>query len=131
MQPLTVERTAVGGTDLLVAEGEIDIGSAPRLISALSDVVLSNAQALVIDLTEVSFMDSTGLALMLNAQRRVTRRGHEFAIACPEGPVRRVFEVTDMLDTLCVRTDRHAALETVAEDVRQPAPLIGPRSNDG
>ena len=45
-------------------------------------------------------MDSTGLALLINAHRRLTRRRKGFAVVCPPGPLRRVFEITDMVDTL-------------------------------
>ncbi len=44
-------------------------------------------------------MDSTGLALLMNAHRRVTRRGHGFAIVCPGGPLSRVFEIADMVES--------------------------------
>ena len=45
-------------------------------------------------------MDSTGLALLINANRRLTLRRKGFAVVCPPGPLRRVFEITDMVDTL-------------------------------
>lgn len=56
-------------------------------------------RALVVDLSDVCFMDSTGLALMLNAARRLTRRQLGFAVACgPAGPVRRAFDVAGLDD---------------------------------
>ena len=70
-------------------------------------------------------MDSTGLALLLNAHRRLTRRDKGFAVACGEGPVRRVFEVTDMLETLTVRPDRPSAIQAalgVADASPSPPP---------
>ena len=45
-------------------------------------------------------MDSTGLALLINANRRLTLRRKGFAVVCPPGPLRRVFEITDMVETL-------------------------------
>jgi anti-sigma B factor antagonist len=106
---LAVERTATDGVDVLAVEGEIDVASSPRLIAALNEAVTENEGPLVVDLTRVDFMDSTGLALLLNAQRRVVRRGHGFAIVCSAGPLLRVFEVTDMVDMLRVRPDRKSA----------------------
>ena len=109
MQPLAVERTSREGVELLLVEGELDIASAPRLISAMNGAVQEALRSLVVDLSEVEFMDSTGLALLINAHRRLTRRRKGFAVVCPPGPLRRVFEVTDMIETLHVCPDRDSA----------------------
>ena len=54
-------------------------------------------------------MDSTGLALLINARRRVVRRGQGFAIICPAGPIARVFEIADMVESLRVFSDGESA----------------------
>ena len=109
MLPLAVERTSRDGVDVLLVEGEIDVASAPRLIAALNDAVAEAARSVIIDLTSVGFMDSTGLALLINAHRRLAVRRKGFAVVCPAGPLRRVFEITDMVDTLRVCPDRETA----------------------
>jgi anti-sigma B factor antagonist len=109
MQPLAVERTSRDGVELLLVEGEIDIATAPRLLGALNEVVPEALKSLIVDLTSVAFMDSTGLALLINASRRMTRQSKGFAVICPPGPLLRVFELTDMVDTLNVRADRESA----------------------
>lgn len=109
MLPLAVERTSQEGVDVLFVEGEIDVASAPRLIAALNDAVAEAARSVIIDLTSVGFMDSTGLALLINAHRRLAVRRKGFAVVCPPGPLRRVFEITDMVDTLRVCPDPETA----------------------
>jgi anti-sigma B factor antagonist len=109
VQPLAVERTSDEGVELVLVEGELDIATAPRLISVLNRAVQEALQSLVVDLSDVDFMDSTGLALLINAHRRLTRRRKGFAVVCPPGPLWRVFEVTDMVDTLHVCPDRSSA----------------------
>ena len=109
MLPLAVERTSRDGVDVLFVEGEIDVASAPRLIAALNEAVAEAARSVIIDLTSVGFMDSTGLALLINAHRRLAVRRKGFAVVCPAGPLRRVFEITDMVDTLRVCPDRETA----------------------
>jgi anti-anti-sigma factor len=111
MQGLRVERGSDGEVELLAVSGEIDIASAPRLISSLNEALGECDSPVVVDLTEVGFMDSTGLALLLNAHRRLARRGQGFAVVSPGGPVRRVFTVTDMADTLRVHPNREAAVQ--------------------
>ena len=109
-QPLAVERTRADGYELLAAEGEIDVATSPRLIAALNEAVTDSTGSFFIDLSAVGFMDSTGLALLVRAQRRMRRRGRGFAVVCPEGPVRRIFEITAMIGILQVRPRRETAL---------------------
>jgi anti-sigma B factor antagonist len=107
--PLAVERSRNDGYDLLTVEGELDIATAPRMLGALNEAIADMDAPLVVDLTDVVFMDSTGLALLMNARRRVVRLGHGFAIICPTGPIARVFEIADMVDSLRVCPDRETA----------------------
>jgi anti-sigma B factor antagonist len=109
MQQLSMERNSSGPVELLEVTGEIDIASASRLISGLNEAVGDCDRPVVVDLSAVDFMDSTGLALLLNAHRRLARRDQGFAVVCQDGPVHRVFEITDMLGTLNVRPDRESA----------------------
>ena len=109
MQPLAVERSSQDGVEVVHVEGEVDIATASRLISVLNSSVADAIKAVVVDLSKVGFMDSTGLALLINAHRRLSLRRKGFAVVCPPGPLRRVFEITDMVDTLHVCPDRETA----------------------
>ena len=104
-----MERTSRDGVELVLVEGEVDIATAARLISVLNSSVAEAIRAVVVDLTQVGFMDSTGLALLINASRRLRLRRKGFAVVCPPGPLRRVFEITDMIDTLRVCPDQESA----------------------
>jgi anti-sigma B factor antagonist len=119
VQALAVERSSDHGIDFVAVEGEIDIATSPRLIGVLNDAVGRSEGPVVVDLTKVGFMDSTGLALLINAHRRVMRRGFGFAVICPPGPLQRVFEVTDMVDTLQVRPDRDGAVDAALRPKRR------------
>ncbi len=103
-----MERTSQDGVETLVVEGEVDIATASRLLSVLNSSVAEAIKAVVVDLSHVGFMDSTGLALLINANRRLSVRRKGFAVVCPPGPLWRVFEITDMVDTLHVCPDRKA-----------------------
>jgi anti-sigma B factor antagonist len=93
---LEVDPRTVGDAVVLAVRGEVDITNKRTMRAALERAIADAERAVVVDLSNVSFMDSTGLALMLNAARRLTRRRLGFAIACPEGPVRRAFDVTGL-----------------------------------
>lgn len=109
MTPLEVERSRSDGYVLLTVEGELDIATAPRMIAALNEVLADMDVPLVVDLSDVVFMDSTGLALLMNARRRAMRNGQGFAIVCPDGPISRLFEIADMVESLRVRPDKDSA----------------------
>jgi anti-sigma B factor antagonist len=109
VQPLAVERRSEDGVELVLVEGEVDIASASKLISVLNSSVAEAIKSVVVDLTHVGFMDSTGLALLINARRRLSLRRKGFAVVCPPGQLRRVFEITDMIDTLHVCPDWESA----------------------
>jgi anti-sigma B factor antagonist len=109
LQPLAVERRSQDGIELVLVQGEVDIATAARLISVLNSSVAEAIKSVIVDLTRVGFMDSTGLALLINANRRLSLRRKGFAVVCPPGPLRRVFEITDMIDTLHVCPDRETA----------------------
>jgi anti-sigma B factor antagonist len=104
-----VERTSQDGVELVLVEGEVDIASASRLISVLNSSVADAIKAVVVDLTRVGFMDSTGLALLINAHRRLSLRRKGFAVVCPPGQLLKVFEITDMIETLRVCPDQESA----------------------
>jgi anti-sigma B factor antagonist len=104
-----VERRSQDGIELVLVEGEVDIATASRLISVLNSSVAEAIRSVVVDLSRVGFMDSTGLALLINANRRLSLRRKGFAVVCPPGPLRRVFEITDMIETLHVCPDRETA----------------------
>jgi anti-sigma B factor antagonist len=107
--PLAVKRSRSDGYEVLSVEGELDIATAPRMLAALNEALADIASALVVDLSKVVFMDSTGLALLMNARSRVVRLGKGFAIVCPGGPISRVFEIADMVESLRVCPDRESA----------------------
>jgi anti-sigma B factor antagonist len=118
MTPLAVERSRVDGYELLTVEGELDIATASRMIASLNEAIAEVETPLVVDLTEVVFMDSTGLALLMNARRRMVRLGHGFAIICPNGPIARVFEIADMVESLRVCPDQESARLAATQPAR-------------
>ena len=88
------------------------------MIAALNEAFAELSTPLVVDLSSVDFMDSTGLALLMNARRRVVRLGQGFAIVCPGGPISRVFEIADMVDSLRVCRDRESARLAATQPAR-------------
>jgi anti-sigma B factor antagonist len=73
--------------------GEIDLGTAPRLKQAV-DAYARTAQTLTIDLREVTFIDSMGMAALVRAQHRAVARGGRLQLVAPPERVLAVFRLT-------------------------------------
>ena len=84
------------GTIVLEVAGELDGSTKHVLRKALEGALGRARRAVVVDLCSVTFMDSTGLALMLNAARRLTRQRMGFAIVVDDGPVKRAFQIAGL-----------------------------------
>jgi anti-sigma B factor antagonist len=107
---LEVDISRVDGTHVLALRGELEMASALGLAGPLADIAGAGEGPLLLDLSDLMFMDSTGMSVLLNARRRLTRQGRSMAIVCPGGAVRKVFELTNTVDTLHVHPSREAAL---------------------
>ena len=77
--------------------GEIDLYTAPRLHSELmSALAASTPVQLVVDMTGVEFCDSTGMNVLLAAQRRAREAGGDLQLASPRPAIRKVLQVTGL-----------------------------------
>lgn len=99
---LEIRRTGDGdGLAMLTLHGELDLGSAPSLEQALSDFQgPAGCQRLVIDLGNLRFMDSTGLALMVRAEQTAQDHGYQLVFRPGSHQVQRLLELTGVIDRL-------------------------------
>ncbi len=88
------------GRVVLTISGEVDVVSVPRLRAAMADVV--GHADVVVDLSGVSFCDSSVLRLLVDAQRDSAAADHVLEVAHPSGPVRELFEVSGLRGVLHV-----------------------------
>jgi anti-anti-sigma factor len=99
---MTVECRTVGHRTVLAVSGEVDIASSPSLRSAVETAFDAGAHDLWIDLCDTTFMDSSGLHVLLDTHRIAEGPGGRLTIVCPPGNVRRVFDLTGVFKTLRV-----------------------------
>jgi anti-sigma B factor antagonist len=109
------EETVDDRTIVLAAAGEIHVSTAPELSERLNAAIASGRTRLVLDLTGVEFIDSTGLSVLLNALRRLTRRQGALALVCTNPTVLRLFEITRLDSTFDIVATRDEALEHVGD----------------
>jgi anti-sigma B factor antagonist len=122
-QILLTEESPDEQTHVLNVRGEIHVSTAPEFSLRLNEAISVGKTAVVLDLTAVEFIDSTGLSVLLNGLRRVTRRQGRLALVCCNPTVLRLFEITRLDSTFDIFDSRDAALA----HVRQP----GGGSSDG
>jgi anti-anti-sigma factor len=105
---------ARSGTVVLELAGELDLAVGPRLRSLVDDAAGERPQLLVIDVTEVAFMDSSVLREFLRAHREAADAGGRLVVAGAQSTVRRLLELTGTTELFELAESRDAALETGA-----------------
>lgn len=97
LAPLTLERRGTAAQPVIVARGEIDVATSPILRSELTSALALQPREVTLDLRDVSFVDSSGLGVMVGALKRLRETGGErFAIVDAQDSVRKVFDITGL-----------------------------------
>src|SRR6187399_1981851 len=100
MLPFKVERQQSNGRVRVIVHGELDMETGPRAEEEIRRAEGDKPDVLVLDLREVSFFDSTGLQLVLDADVRAREEGRTFIVALGNGEPRRVLELADVTGRL-------------------------------
>lgn len=104
-------RTAVHGDRVVVSVGgEIDVYTANSLREALTRVIGPGRADLIVDLTEVTFMDSTGLGVLIGSVRQVREHGGRVQLVVAEGNVVNLMRITAVTQVFTVHESLEAAL---------------------
>jgi anti-sigma B factor antagonist len=86
----------LGKHTVLAARGEIDIAAVPTFRDQLRRLVEDGTSSIVIDLTDVRFIDSAGLRVLVDGLTRARRRDADLRVACPSASLRRTFEISGL-----------------------------------
>jgi anti-sigma B factor antagonist len=79
--------------NVLALEGEIDLHVSPNIAASLNMMIEKKLSPLVVDLSRVSYIDSSGLAVLIEGMQKVQQYGGKFALAGLQEQVRLVFEI--------------------------------------
>ena len=117
METLSIDLTTTddGRTQLFALAGSLDIATSPSLRAALMEAAERPEHAIVVDLTNLEFLDSTGLGALIGAHKRAGERGGIVRLVTHEGQILRLLRITGLLDVLHVYASVDAAL---ADDAR-------------
>jgi anti-sigma B factor antagonist len=98
------------GATVVAVSGELDLASAPRLRDVAVGRLMGGDKALVLDLTGVEFLDSTGLGTLVAVLKRARSLDADLALVIASERVRKVFELTALTDAFRIHDDLDAAV---------------------
>lgn len=105
----TDERT---GTHVYKLRGSLDLATAPSVRAALVEAAGAGKHDIVVDLTKLEFLDSTGLGALIGAHRRAIESGGAVRLAVGEGAIARLLNITGLMRVFSV----YATLEDALAD---------------
>ena len=111
---ITIDRSEPG-VAVIALTGEHEAYSTPRVAGGL-EALVGEGLAVVVDLTQAEFLDSTIVAALLRAHREAEARGQRFAVVLDDSTgwsVRRLFELTGLQEVFAVAPDRAGAVAAV------------------
>lgn len=101
-----------GASAVVRVVGELDLATVPELESALEGLPPGTRHVLL-DLTKLTFLDSTGMAALLTASRRLRSESGSLVLLVDDAQVLRVLQVTGLDRRLAIEDDREAAVRRV------------------
>jgi anti-sigma B factor antagonist len=108
-----VDDAGLRGAPGVAVHGEVDVHTAPALEAALDAAIRESEGAFIADLTDVEFIDSTGVHALLRARALLGREERALAVICPPGPARRVFELSRSTELFALYGSREEAAEAL------------------
>jgi anti-sigma B factor antagonist len=92
--PFATDGVERNGVARIALRGELDLVTAPKLIECLTSVEGNGVTGVILDLRELTFIDSTGIHTLVKAYERAQGNGHRFAMVGLQPAARRILEIT-------------------------------------
>jgi anti-sigma B factor antagonist len=100
-------------TKIVPLEGEIDLHVSPRIAAALNAALKEKPRNLVVDMSKVPYIDSSGLAVLIEAMQNVEKYGGKFSLAALQENVKPIFEIARLDQVFRIFPDVEAASNPV------------------
>lgn len=96
-EDLSIHVHVSGGMNVFELTGSMDLATSPTVRAALTEATERGDHKLIVDLTKVDFLDSTGLGALIGAQRRAREFEGEVRLVAQEGQIMRLLRITGLL----------------------------------
>lgn len=101
-RPFAAAVVHLDGNAVVMVSGELDLETAPELRQALNTVIASGYQQIVLDVSELSFVDSQGLAALIHAQQQLSGNGRSLVLRSPQPALVNLLQLMGLRDILSV-----------------------------
>lgn len=116
MTKLVLSSDTSGPVPVTRISGEIDLANAPRMRDEILALAVGDVPGLIVDLTEVSYLDSSGVKALFQLARDLRQHDQTLLVTLPVGsPLRRVLKVTRLHEVAPICDDVDAAFNLVAQ----------------
>lgn len=110
-EELTLERQPVEDhTAVLIVRGELELANCATVREAVVELLAQSVTNLVLDLTGLSFIDSSGVGVVIGALKRVRERNGALTLVIASPAIHRVFEITGLTEVFAIFPTRDEAL---------------------
>jgi anti-anti-sigma factor len=97
---LGVEHDGQGA--VVTVNGELEFGTAAILRTTLLELAQEGCERVVLDISGLEFIDSTGVSLLVQAKQRLESQGHQFVLRAPAHRVLRVLEIAGLAELFTI-----------------------------
>lgn len=127
-QPIATPGQATDDATLVVVSGELDCMATPRLRACLCERVDAGGLRLVLDLTDVTFIDSTAIGVIVATATKLRGESGALAVACAEdnGRVLRILDIVGVAELIALRHSRGDALRALARTEAPTSAAVPP-----
>jgi len=110
---LTLEHRREGDRTVLEVGGEIDVYTAPKLRERLVELVAQGHYIIIVDMTKVEFLDSTGLGVLVGGLKRVRSHDGQLVLVCNQERIYKIFRITGLTKVFPIYDSVEEALQDI------------------
>jgi anti-anti-sigma factor len=125
-QPLVIEVTELsGGTFVAAISGEMDIATSPQVSSSLALVRATAPYHVLVDVSQLAFIDSTGIKALVSSAKDLEARGGDLIVFGSTPNIRRVFDIVQLQEVLTIVASLEDAIAESQRRTDGAAPARG------
>jgi anti-sigma B factor antagonist len=99
------------GVAIIALSGEVDVYTSPRVKQEIVDLLNGGTTKLIVDLSGVEYLDSTGLGVLIGGLKRARERDGDLKLLCDNPRILRIFEITGLTKIFDIQRTEAEALE--------------------
>lgn len=126
MKEMELQKRVINGVTILDVKGEVDIYSGEEMRKRI-DELMPSLKHLLLNISEIDYIDSFGLSLLISLKKKMSKEGRSFALCCPQSYVRRILNLTKLYDYLAVYESEDKAVLAIEAEVGNNGKELEPK----